>query len=120
MKTHELLREGEWTTDGRLLAPDSIRWGMRIPLVVRSFGDTGHIVGAVTNIRREGNRILGDTDVTIGDHMTLTCDLDVDAVVQHTDRGMEVSAGRLMAAHVNDKHKYPWKNREEGGDANAR
>ncbi len=127
MPTYELLREGEWTDDGRMLTPDTTTWREeQIPLM--SQGNDDHfgavIIGKVDNIRRVGHKIFGDTSVEIGEGKALTCDTDrVDDVIEHEDGCMEMRGVRLIGAYVNKQENYPWKDNEEeerGGDANAR
>ena len=67
--THELLREDEWTTDGRKLTAGGVTWWEQIPIVYE-----GTVLGALGNIRREGNRIYGDTDLEIPEEAVLTAD----------------------------------------------
>jgi hypothetical protein len=119
MPTYELLREGEWTDDGRMLTPDTTTWREeQIPLM--SQGNDDHfgavIIGKVSNIHRVGNKILGETSVEIGEGKALTCDTDrVDDVTEHEDGCMEMTGVRLIGAYVNEADKYPWKDNEEGG-----
>lgn len=66
MKTVELLREGEWTDDRRLVADGATTWPESIPLMSRPDEvDSSIILGYITNIRREGNRIVGDSNVPV-------------------------------------------------------
>jgi hypothetical protein len=110
--TIELLREGEWTRDGRMLTPGTIIWREQIPLLAladteRNGHDGSHLVGAVTNIRREGNLIVGDPSIDLGD-MILTCDVDqLGDLIEH-EEGIETNGSRLTAAYLNEKHNYPW------------
>jgi hypothetical protein len=116
MPTYELLREGEWTTDGRMLTPDTITWKDPIPLLRRAdeIGQDGsEIVGKVTSIRRVGNKILGDPDIELDEDQLLTCDVDhLGQMFEHLGGGMEITGARLVAAHVNAKDQYPWKDNE--------
>jgi hypothetical protein len=116
MRTHELLREGEWSLDGRLLTTNTVTWPHQIPVIVRGFGNGLHLVGMLRNIRREGSRILGDTDVTIGAHMVLTCTVDFGQARERAPGRIEMTDVRLSAAYVSTKDTYPWKH-EEGGEA---
>jgi hypothetical protein len=108
----ELLREGEWTSDGRMLTSGTVTWREQIPLLAlpnvdQKGHDGGYLVGAVRNIRREGNLIVGDPSIDLGDKV-LTCDVNpVGDPIEH-DEGIEVSGGRLTAAYINEKHYYPW------------
>jgi hypothetical protein len=112
MTSIEMLREGEWTRDGRMLTEGTVIWREQIPLLAlpnpqRDGHDGAHIVGAVTNIRREGHLIMGDPSVDLGD-MVLTC--DVDQIGDHIEHGegIEVKGGRLTAAYINQRKNYPW------------
>jgi hypothetical protein len=120
--TYEMLREGEWTTDGRLLTTGTVSWDdEKIPLMERDLQDAyeSHIVGFVYNIRRVGDRILGDTDYEVGKDMTLVCDCDrIGITTEHEELGVEFNGARIRAAVVIEKDRYPWKNdEEEGGEA---
>jgi hypothetical protein len=113
--THELLREDEWTTDGRLIVGGTLSWWEQIPLMYE-----GAILGAIGNIRREGNRIYGDTDTEIPEDAVITCDVDHVATSYEPDDRMRISGARLIGAHVSEKGTYPWKDdEEEGGEADA-
>ncbi len=119
MTTYELLREGEWTDDGRMLTPGTTTWrDERIPLLSQGKDehDGAQLIGSVSNIRRVGNKIFGDTNVEIGEGKALTCDTDrVDDVTEHEDGCMEMTGVRLIGAYVNKQENYPWKDNEEGG-----
>ena len=126
MTTRELLREGEWTTDGRMLTSGTVTWSEPIPLltVPASEDNSSTVVGAVRNIRREGNRIFGDLSIEIDEDQIVTCDVDnIGEPIEH-DEGLEFTGVRLRAANLNSPDAYPWRsgpNKEaEGGGANAR
>lgn len=113
MTTYELLREDEWTVDGRRIAAP-VLYADRIPLMTH--GDQeGHsqLIGVVSNLRREGNRILGDTDADLPEGTALTCDVDYAREQVHTfdDGRMELRNVRLLGANVNTQDNYPWKER---------
>jgi hypothetical protein len=112
--THELLREGEWTTDRRMLSDGSISWWEQIPIIYQ-----GAILGALGNIRREGNRVYGDTDLEIPEDAVLTAEVDNLAVSSDDSGGMVIASGRLVSANVSPKGSYPWENEEEGGEEHA-
>jgi len=109
--TRELLREGEYTRDGRMLTPNSVTWRDQIPLMARADKLNGlggdHLVGAVTNIRREGNRILGDLSVDIEDNLIVTCEVDNTTSIKHVE-GVEFTSARLVGAYVNRADQWPW------------
>jgi len=116
MPTYELLREGEWTIDGRMLTPGTTTW-REDPIPLLSQGEDEHsgaeIIGIVSEIRRVGNKIVGNTSVEIGEGKALTCDTDqLDNLTSHEDGGIEMTGVRLMGAYVNDADKYPWKDNE--------
>ena len=117
MPTYELLREGEWSDDGRMLTPDSTTWREDpVPLLSMGTGEEhsdSEIVGIVSNIRRVGNKILGDTSIEIGEGKALTCSTDrLDEVIEHEDGCMEMRGVRLRGAYINKQENYPWKDNE--------
>ena len=107
MTTYELLREGEWTNDGRMLEVNSVTWEDQVPLV----GRDDSLLGSVTNIRRDGNDILGDVDVPLPGGVALTCSLRLD-VLTNSDDGVIGHSAVLLSAHVNDRAMYPWPERK--------
>lgn len=125
MRTYELLREGEWTDgDHRMITPETVTWPIEpIPLLARTKGYDSEIIGYVYNIRREGNRILGDTDLTLRADQALTAECDYGTAQQVSRGRIEMTGVRLRAAYVNDKKNYPWSDQGdeqgEGGDSDA-
>lgn len=120
MSTREILREGQWTNDGRMLPVGSVTWSEDpLPML-----DDGMLAGTLTNVRREGNRILVETTPDLGDDMIVTADCDypdgTDTVVEVAPGHIEMRSVRLRAGHVNERSFYPWSDEQEGGDANAR
>ena len=116
MTTYELMREGEWTTDGRLCTPGTITWREdKIPVLGRDYARLGSIIGVLSNLRREGNLILGDTDAKVPAGKVLTTDCEFDKA-----KAREVAPGRIemtdlviRAVHVSEPEQYPWSNTEE-------
>jgi len=113
MTTYELLREDEWTTDGRRIVPPVLIPDKVIPLLQRDADEEYRtkIVGKVTHIRREGNRIVGDVDMDLPPDTAFTCDVDYAHHMTRTldDGRVEMKSVRLRAANVNTKDNYPWK-----------
>jgi hypothetical protein len=113
MTTYELLREDEWTVDGRKIVPPVIWAEKVIPLMERDPDAEymSRIIGKVTNIRRDGNLILGDTDVDLPEGTALTCDVDYAHEQTRTleDGRVEMHNVRLRGANVNTRDNYPWK-----------
>jgi len=113
--TRQLLREGEWTRDGRMLTIGGVTWRDQIPLMARGDKrdgfDGSHLIGVVTNIRREGNVILGELSVDIDDNLIVTC--EVDSVEDRIERpeGVEFVTARLVAATVARTEHWPWEKR---------
>jgi hypothetical protein len=118
MFTYELLREGEWTEDGRKITAGSTTWSKKaVPVVHGGDNANGGIVGTIVNIRREGNQIIGDSDFDIGEDWVITCDVDVRKMTEIIPTRIECTDVRIMIAHVSKKGSYPWQmnNGEEGG-----
>jgi hypothetical protein len=111
--TYELLREDEWTVDGRRIVPPVI-WPEKVIPLMEHDPDAEYqskIIGKVTNIRREGNRIVGDVDMELPEDTALTCDVDYAHHLTRTldDGRIEIKNVRLRGANVNTKDHYPWK-----------
>ena len=111
--TYELLREDEWTVDGRRIVPPVLIPDKIIPLMQRDPDEqyASHIVGKVTNVRREGNRVVGDVDMELPEGTAFTCDVDYAHHLTRTldDGRVELKSVRLRAANINTKDNYPWK-----------
>jgi hypothetical protein len=117
MSTHELLREGEWTPDGRMITPETVSWMDSIPLLTRETGLEGFLIGAVDNIRREGNKILGDCTIDLPSGKALTVECNYGAATEVAPGRVEMTGVRIIAANVSESKFYPWK--EEGGEADV-
>jgi hypothetical protein len=66
VKTVELLREEVWSKDKRIIAAGATEWPELIPL--QEAGTENGLpkqIGFITNIRREGDRILGDSSIKV-------------------------------------------------------
>lgn len=105
MSTYELLREGEWTDDHRFIHPGAVTWPDEpIPVL----DEANALVGAVFNVRREGNRILGDLTLGLPDDLCLTAALHLMDKISNNDNEFEVVRGRLLSAKISDRDSYPW------------
>lgn len=108
MKTYEVLREGEWTRDGRLIREGGVQWDETDSIPVMEYIDEWAppiILGEMWNIRREDNRILVDSDV-VTKLITVTV---LDHVVEDiTDEGVIISSCRIQTGFVSEPGTYPW------------
>lgn len=109
--TRELVREGEWTRDGRMLTAGNTTWRDQIPLLARKSEDKfdpGHLIGVIHNIRREDNRIVGDLSIDIEDNLIVTCEVDKIGGVIKRAEGHEFTSARIVGCYVNKPENYPW------------
>jgi hypothetical protein len=117
MSTREVLREEEWTHDGRMLPAGSVTWAEEpLPMIV---GD--EIVGTLTGIRRAGNKILVETSLDLADDMIITADCDIPngSAVEVAPGHITLTGIRLRAGYVNHSSFYPWSDVKRGSDADA-
>lgn len=104
MPVLELLRENEWTVDGRFIEAGSVSWEEIVPLYSNVAGED-MLVGTVTDLFRSENRIYGYVDldvacVTVGGSMTK---------FQTCDEGAILSEYHVLYGMVSDPLTYPWK-----------
>lgn len=112
MKTSEILREGEWTRDGRLIRPGGVYWDDDVIDVMEFIDETVPpiIIGSLWNIRREGDYILADTDV-MGLVTVTVKDLVVERVVAHGapgEKGVIIESCVIQTGFVTEPGTYPW------------
>lgn len=98
MRSYELLREGEVSTDGRMIWPGATTWGdTPVPVI----GVNQRVLGKLVNIRRDGRSIFGDSDVD-AECLTVSC-------VGNFDNVQAINDLRIISAHVSRRHDFPWR-----------
>lgn len=120
MSTYEILREGEKSGDGRLLAEGSVRVKDDSPIPVQARAEDGGydsmIVGRAWNMTRVQNRIYVETDVVLPEGTCLTAGGTTPTNPREVDKDTLLFEDYVLRyVMISDADKYPWKDNEEGG-----
>jgi hypothetical protein len=111
-KTWELMREGQPSRDGRAVAAGACTWpenNYGIPVLGYDEAEHQEVHGYVTNIRREGQLILGDCDTTLPPDACLTVGGNVgDEVIVADDGTWLAMKFEIRYANVSHREDYPW------------
>lgn len=111
MPSHEIMREGRMSGDGRLLMPSSVTWyDEPIPVCapVEDEPYSTRVIGFAYNVRREGDVIYVDFDGELGDDVFLSASVD-SADLREEDEMLIFDTCRLIGLVIQPIDNYPWK-----------
>lgn len=100
----ELCRFNEETTDGRVITSEGTTWKNPMPLI----DIDNSLVGSVTNIALDGNRLYGDLDFELDYVFCLTVDMALPKVTPE-EGGVLLISGEVLSARISPDSAYPWK-----------